>query len=181
MPGIFCRSVAAYGRDYPVKLVEEGFSMQSSWRLLCGLVVLAVGTAIHVVSAQAQLVDTPQNLLKAWTEAHTSRSADAMAKLYAKEAHLWGLNAKELATGSDNIKRYYERIWQNFTERAVTITKSQTASRRRVTIISGTMEFRSKSKDGVATKTPARFTMSVIRESRRQWSIVSHHVSPLAN
>jgi ketosteroid isomerase-like protein len=155
--------------------------MRVSWRLLCGLMVLAAGTALQAVSAQAQLVDTPQNLLKAWVEAYSSRSADAMTRLYAKEAHLWGLNSKELTVGSDNIKRHYDRLWQNFAERAVTITKSQTATRRRVTIVSGTMEIRAKTKDGAATKVPARFTMSVIRESRRQWSIISHHVSPLAN
>lgn len=178
---MLCRTIAASGGNDTLNLEGKGYSMQARWRLLFGFGVLAVGIALQAVAARAQLVDTPQNLFKAWSEAYTSRSADAMTRLYAKEAHLWGLDSKELAAGSDSIKRHYERVFQSFAERGVTITKSQFATRRRVTIISGTMEIKFKGKDGVAGKTPARFMMTVIRESRRQWSIVGHHVSPLAN
>lgn len=155
--------------------------MRAFQRLLVRAIALVAVVSFQVAGAQAQLVDTPQNLLKAWTEAYASRSSDAIGRVYAKEAHMWGLNSKELAVGIDSIKKHYARIWDNVAERSVTISKSQVLTRRRVTIVSGTMEIKSKSKDGVARSTPARFTMSIIRESRRQWVILSHHMSPLAN
>jgi uncharacterized protein (TIGR02246 family) len=153
--------------------------MRARWGLLRGAFALIAGLALQVSAARAQLVDTPQNLIKAWVEAYGARTPDAMSRVYARDAHLLGLYSKEPTVGIDGIKRYYDRLWQSMTERSVAVTKSQILSRKRITLVSGTMEFRSKAKDGTARKTPARFTMAIVRESRRQWRIVSHHFSPI--
>ena len=127
--------------------------------------------------AHAQLVDTPQNLLKAWGEAYASRTGEPMTRVYAPDAHLWGSRSKEPAIGIAAIKAHYDRTGAAVTERSSTITKMQMNPRKRVTLVTGTMELKAKLKDGTAQNNQARFTMSIIRESRRQWAILSHHVS----
>ena len=42
-------------------------------------------------------------------------------------------------------------------------------------------EIKSKLKDGSARNRHTRFSMSIIREARRQWAILSHHVSLVPN
>ena len=81
----------------------------------------------------------------------------------------------------DTIKQHYDRGGQTVSERSATITKMQTNPRKRVTLITGTMELKAKLKDGSARNNQARFTMSIIRESRRQWAILSHHISAMPN
>lgn len=127
--------------------------------------------------ARAQLVDTPQNLVKAWADAYATRNGEPMTRVYTRDALLLGSLSKEASIGMDAIKAHYERTGQNVTERSATITKIQTNPRKRVTILVGTMELKAKSKDGAVRNNQARFSMTIIRESRRQWAILSHHVS----
>lgn len=138
---------------------------------------MLVAMALCVLPARAQLVDTPQNLVKAWSEAYASRTGDPMARVYARDAHLWASLSNEPVVGIEGIKQHYTRTGQNVVERSATVTKMQTTSRKRLTTISGTMEIKSKLKDGTARSNQARFTMSVVRESRRQWAILNHHIS----
>lgn len=145
--------------------------------LRAGIVAVLAVLAAHVAPAHAQLVDTPQNLLKAWAEGYASRGGEPMGKVYAPDAHLWGSQAKEPAIGIANIKAHFDRTGQGVAERSATITKMQMNPRKRVTLVTGTMELKAKLKDGTARNNQARFTMSIVRESRRQWSILSHHVS----
>jgi ketosteroid isomerase-like protein len=140
-------------------------------------VVSAFALLGSAVQAQAQLVDTPQNLLKAWTEAYAKRAGEPMTKLYSKDAQLWGSQSKEPSIGMDAIKQHYDRTGQAVTERSATVGKMLVAPRKRVTQVVGTMELKAKLKDGTARTNEARFSMSIIRESRRQYSIISHHVS----
>lgn len=127
--------------------------------------------------AHAQLVDTPQNLLKAWAEAYGTKTGEPMTKVYTRDALLWGSLSKEPVIGIDAIKQHYDRTGQNVAERSATISKLQANPRKRVTIVLGTMELKAKLKDGAVRNNQARFSMTIIRESRRQWAIVSHHVS----
>ena len=127
--------------------------------------------------AQAQLVDTPQNLLKAWTEAYATRTGEPMTKVYTRDAVLWGSLSTEPAVGADAIKQHYDRTGSLVTERSATVTRMQVSNRKRVTLVAGTMELKSKLKDGAVRNNQARFSMTIIRESRRQWAILSHHVS----
>jgi len=129
--------------------------------------------------AHAQLVDTPQNLLKAWMDAYASRSGDAMTKVYAPDAHYWGLQSKEPAIGQAAIRAHFDRTAQGVVERSATITRTQINPRKRLTIVTGTIELRAKLKDGATRNQTARFQMGIIRESRRQWAILSHVVSPM--
>ena len=46
--------------------------------LRAGLLALVVAWALQAGTAQAQLVDNPQNLLKAWAEAYATRGGEAM-------------------------------------------------------------------------------------------------------
>ena len=140
---------------------------------------LAVLMALFALAqpAAAQLVDTPQNLIKAWAEAYATRTGEPMTRVYARDAHYWGSQAKDVAIGIDAIKQHYDRTGQNVTERSATMAKVQITTRRRVTLVSGTMDLTAKLKDGTSRTNPARFTMNIIRESRRQWAILSHHVS----
>ncbi len=135
----------------------------------------------QVLPAQAQLVDTPQNLVKAWAEAYASRQGDPMARVYSSDAHYWGTQSKEPSIGIDNIKQHYARTGQSVSERGAVVTKMQVAPRKRVTLVTGTMELKAKLKDGAARSNQARFSMTIIRESRRQWSILSHHISLVPN
>ena len=146
-----------------------------------GLLALLVSVALSHGIADAQLVDNPQNLLKAWTDAYATRSGEPMARVYARDAHLWSLNGKEPVIGIDAIKQFYDRTGQNVTERSASIQKWQILPRKRVTMVTGTMELKSRLKDGTLRNNPARFTMSIIRESRRQWAILSHHMSMVPN
>lgn len=139
--------------------------------------VSAFALLVSAMHAQAQLVDTPQNLLKAWTEAYAKRTGEPMTRLYARDAMLWGSLSKEPSVGIDAIKQHYDRTGQTVTERSATIAKMQLAPRKRVTFVVGTMELKAKLKDGTARTNEARFSISIIRESRRQYSIISHHVS----
>ena len=109
----------------------------------------------------------------------SSRNGESMTRVYAPDAHLWGSQSKEPAIGIASIKAHYDRTGQNVTERSASVTKLQMNPRKRVTLVTGTMELKSKLKDGTARNNQARFSMSIIRESRRQWAILSHHVSLL--
>ena len=145
--------------------------------LRAGLFAVLAVLVTQSMPARAQLVDTPQNLLKAWGDAYASRNGEPMTRVYAPDAHLWGSLAKEPAIGIASIKAHYDRTGQGVSERSATITKMQMNPRKRVTLVTGTMELKAKLKDGTARNNQARFTMSIIRESRRQWAILSHHVS----
>ncbi len=138
---------------------------------------LAVTCMFQVLPARAQVVDTPQNLLKAWAEAFATRSGEPMTRVYAPDAQLWGSRAKEAVVGIENIKQYYDRTGQNVTERTATITKMQVSPRKRLTFVAGTMDIKVKLNDGTLSNSKTRFSMSIVREARRQWSIVSHHAS----
>ena len=127
--------------------------------------------------AQAQLVDTPQNLVKAWAEAYATKSGEPMTKVYTRDALLWGSQSKESVIGIDAIKQHYDRTGQNVAERSATVGKIHTNPRKRVTMVVGTMELKAKLKDGAVRNNQAHFSMTIIRESRRQWAILSHHVS----
>jgi ketosteroid isomerase-like protein len=145
-------------------------------RLWVGAFALFV-MQLSALSASAQLVDTPQNLLKAWTEAYATRRGEPMTRVYTSDAHLWGSQAREPAIGIAGIRAHYDRTGQNVSERSATITKVQIVPRKRVTLVTGTMELRAKQKDGTARTSQTRFSMSIVREARRQWAILSHHVS----
>jgi uncharacterized protein (TIGR02246 family) len=127
--------------------------------------------------AQAQLVDTPQNLLKTWADAYAARTGEPMTRVYARDAHLIGSQTNDPAIGIDNIKQHYERTGQTVAERSATITKVQVSPRKRVTLVTGSLDLKAKLKDGATRNNRARFSMTIIRESRRQWAIVSHHIS----
>ena len=141
--------------------------------------LLAVLSVFVLLSApaHAQLVDTPQNLLKAWIEAYGSRSGDAMGRVYAADAHYWGYQSKEPSIGAQAIKSHFDRTGQGVSERSASITRTIIGPRKRLTVITGTVELRAKLKDGATRNQTARFQMSIIRESRRQWAILSHSMS----
>lgn len=147
--------------------------------LRAGLLAVIACLALQAGAAKADLVDNPQNLLKTWADAYASRTGEPMTKVYTKDAQVWGLTAKEPAIGIESIKQFYERGGQNVLERTATMTKIQMLPRKRVTMISGVIQLKAKLKDGTARDIPARFTMTIIRESRRQWAILSHHVSAI--
>lgn len=141
--------------------------------------LFAVLSAVVLLGApaQAQVVDTPQNLLKAWMEAYASRSGEAMTRIYAPDAHYWGYQSKEPAIGAAAIRAHFERTGQGVQERTASIGKTSINPRKRLTVITGTMELKAKLKDGTARSQTARFQMNIIRETRRQWAILSHSVS----
>lgn len=143
--------------------------------------LLAAIVLVAVSPAQAQLVDTPQNLVKAWSEAYATRTGEPMTRVYSRDAHLVGSQSRDPAIGIDSIKAHYDRTGQTVSERSATITKLQINNRKRVTLVTGTMDLKAKLKDGSARNNQARFTMSIVRESRRQWAILSHHVSLMPN
>lgn len=131
--------------------------------------------------AAAQLVDTPQNLIKAWADGYAKRTGEPMTRVYARDAQLWGSQSKEPSIGIDSIKQHYDRTGDNVLERSAVVSKVQLAPRKRVTQVVGVVELRAKLKDGTVRTNQARFSMSIIRESRRQWAILNHHVSLLPN
>jgi ketosteroid isomerase-like protein len=144
------------------------------------LLAFAIFVGLQAVPAHAQIVDNPNNLIKAWQEAYASRRADAMRRVYSRDAQLVGAFAKEPLVGIDAIRQHYERTAQPLAERSVVLSKLQFSPRKRITVVTGLMEMRSRGKDGAVRNTPGRFTMTIIRESRRQWSILSHHMSAAA-
>ncbi len=136
---------------------------------------------IWPAGAQAQLVDTPANLVKAWADAYATRHGDPMGRVYASDAQVWGSQSKEPSIGIASIKQHYERTGQNVAERSAQVTKVQFHTRKRVTTVTGLVDLKAKLKDGTVRSNPARFTMTIIRESRRQWAIFNHHVSFVPN
>ena len=131
--------------------------------------------------ASAQVVDTPQNLMKAWADAYATRQGEPMTRVYAPDAQLWGSQSKELSVGIASIKQHYDRTGQLVTERTATLSKMQFHTRKRVTTVTGLVQLKAKLKDGTMRENPARFSMTIIRESRRQWAILNHHVSFMPN
>lgn len=144
-----------------------------------GVVAVIAAAVLQSGPASAQLVDTPNNLIKAWQDAFASRNGEPMTRVYARDAQLVGLRAKEPSIGIDSIKQHYERTGQAVSERSATVAKVQFLPRKRITVVTGVMDVRSRLKDGSASNSQTRFTMTIIRESRRQWSILSHHISVL--
>ncbi len=141
------------------------------------LLAVATFVGLQAVPARAQLVDNPRNLIKAWQEAYASRRGDAMRRVYARDAQLVGVRVKDPMIGIDAIRQHYERTAQGLADRSVSVSKLQFAPRKRITVVTGFVEMKSRTKDGTVGSSPARFTMTIIRESRRQWSIISHHMS----
>lgn len=141
------------------------------------VLAFTVFVGLQAVPARAQLVDNPNNLIKAWQEAYASRRGDAMRRVYARDAQLVGVQTKDAMVGIEAIRQHYDRTGQALAERSVSLSKLQFSPRKRITVVTGLMEMRSRGKDGAVRNTPGRFTMTIIRESRRQWSILSHHMS----
>jgi uncharacterized protein (TIGR02246 family) len=149
-------------------------------RFLVGFLAV-IALFASTLSARAQLVDTPQNLLKAWTEAYATRQGEPMSRVYSSDAQFWGTQSKDPSVGLSSIKQHFDRTGQGVTERSATISKVQFLPRKRVTIVTGIVDLKAKLKDGTARNNQARFSMTIVRESRRQWAILSHHVSFMPN
>ena len=155
--------------------------LRSGLMALLSTLVSILAFVIWPAGAQAQLVDTPANLVKAWADAYATRLGEPMGRVYASDAQLWGSQSKEASSGIANIKQHYERTGQNVAERSAQVTKVQFHSRKRVTTVTGFVDLKAKLKDGTLRSNPARFSMTIVRESRRQWAIFGHHVSFVPN
>jgi uncharacterized protein (TIGR02246 family) len=122
--------------------------------------------------------ETPQTILKAWADAYTTRSGDALAVLYAKDAHLWGTMSKEPSIGIDTIKEYFEKGGQSVSARSVTFGRTSTVLRTEAAFISGECQFSATMKDGSLRETAARFSLALSKDGDT-WLIVDHHSSVL--
>ena len=136
--------------------------------------------AIFVVIQQPAsfAAETPQTILKAWADAYATRSGDALAVVYAKDAHLWGTVSKEPTIGIEQIKEYFEKGGQSVNVRSVTFGKTNTVLRTDSAFISGQYQFSATMKDGSPRETAARFSLALVKDGDT-WRIVDHHSSAL--
>jgi uncharacterized protein (TIGR02246 family) len=122
--------------------------------------------------------ETPQTILKAWAAAYATRSGDALAALYAKDAHLWGTVSKEPSIGIEKIKEYFEKGGASVNARSVTFGKTNTVLRTDAAFISGEYQFNATMKDGSPRETAGRFSLALAKDGNT-WRIVDHHSSLL--
>jgi uncharacterized protein (TIGR02246 family) len=122
--------------------------------------------------------ETPETILKAWAAAYTTRSGDALAALYAKDAHLWGTVSKEPSIGIEKIKEYFEKGGASVNARSVTFGKTNTVLRTDAAFISGEYQFNATMKDGSPRETAGRFSLALAKDGDT-WRIVDHHSSLL--
>jgi uncharacterized protein (TIGR02246 family) len=145
-------------------------------RMTCRYLFFAIFVVMQQPASFA--AETPQTILKAWTDAYATRSGDALAVLYTKDAHLWGTLSKEPSIGVEKIKEYFEKGGQSVNVRSVTFGKTNTVLRTDAAFISGQYQFSATMKDGSPREIPARFSLALVKDGDT-WRIADHHSSAL--
>ena len=84
--------------------------LRSGLIALLSTLVSILAFVIWPAGAQAQLVDTPANLVKAWADAYATRLGEPMGRVYASDAQLWGSQSKEASSG---LAKWCSRCFPN--------------------------------------------------------------------
>jgi uncharacterized protein (TIGR02246 family) len=129
-------------------------------------------------ASQAQ--NTPEEALKAWTEAYATMDGKRTAAVYTDDARLWGTNSREQSVGREGITAYFSRPRPGVASIAVTVGEHTVRPLGDgAAVASGHYTFRMNKSDGTHQESRARFSMAIMRGSDGKWLIADHHSSPL--
>jgi uncharacterized protein (TIGR02246 family) len=114
-------------------------------------------------------------VIEQFKKAFDASDVDGVVRLFARDAVFLGTVSPILATQSDQIATYFQGLRQ-FTPRSITIEEHSTIVISDNAVLFAGMDTFSQTKDGTAIKTPARFTM-LIMKTDQGWRISHFHSS----
>ncbi len=109
-----------------------------------------------------------------WADGVNNRNLLSVVSTYDVNGLLWGTFAKELRAGHQNIKKYFDHLFE-LDGLNVEFLSGETRSYDDIYIKSGSYKFSFQAK-GVRKTVPARYSF-VCKKERTGWYIVEHHSS----
>jgi uncharacterized protein (TIGR02246 family) len=141
---------------------------------------LVAATLVTFSGSSSEAQSSPEELLKAWTEAYATMDGQRTSAVYTDDARLWGTSSHQQSVGRDSITAYFARSRPGVASITVTIAEhSIRPLAEGAAVASGHYAFRMNRTDGTQQQTHARFSMAMVRGTDGKWLIADHHSSPL--
>ena len=144
---------------------------------------IATSALLAVALAPSRGATGPQEeveaVLRTWAEAYAARDGERSAAFYTPDARVWGTASRSQAVGRQGISDYFVVTARGLRSRAVEFGEFATRLYGDAAVSSGQYTFRRVREDGTPADTPARFSMTLVRQPDGRWLIADHHSSPL--
>jgi uncharacterized protein (TIGR02246 family) len=137
--------------------------------------LLACALLIWPVAAFSGPKEDAFLVVEQFKKAFDASDVDGVVKLFAPDAVFLGTVSPILATKTDQIDKYFQALRQ-FMPRSITIDEYSTIVVSENAVLFAGMDTFSQTKDGNVIKTPARFTM-LIMKTDEGWRIIHFHSS----
>jgi uncharacterized protein (TIGR02246 family) len=137
--------------------------------MIAGIILLATKAVAGPGEDAAAVVDQ-------WATTYSANDRDALVRLYATDALLFGTTEKTPVRGTERIRDYFVALEKggrrNTIQDKTAFVLSDTA-----VVVAGSYDFARKDQD--YQPRPSRFTMLIVKRAD-QWLILHHHSSPRA-
>lgn len=135
---------------------------------------LCIGLLFSLKPAFAGPAEEASALVDQWSATYNSNDRNALVKLYAPDALLFGTNSKIATRGTDGIRDYFVAL-DNGDRRNTIIDKTVFVLNDSAVVVAGFYDF--SRKDPNYKPVPARYTMLIVKQGGK-WLIEHHHSSP---
>lgn len=141
----------------------------SGWVLCASLSTLATPVGAGPSEDASALVDQ-------WSATYSANDRDALVKLYAPDALLFGTTEKMPVRGSEGVRQYFVALDKGGRKNSIEEKNVFVLSDDAV-VVAGFYDFARQDQD--YKPRPSRFTMLVVKRNGK-WVIQHHHSSPRA-
>jgi uncharacterized protein (TIGR02246 family) len=138
--------------------------------------VLSVSFALAVAPAFAGPAEDASAVVDHWAATYSANDRDALVKLYAPDALLFGTTDKVATRGTENIRNYFLPLEKGGRRNAIQ-EKNVMVLGENAVVVAGFYDF-SRAEQNYEPR-PSRFTMLIVRQDGK-WVIAHHHSSPRA-
>jgi len=140
-------------------------------KIASGLIALGMLAAAPAFAGPAEDAGA---VVEQWSATYSANDRQALAKLYAPDALLFGTTDKVATRGTEQILKYFEGLDKGG-RRNTLVEKSAIVLGPEAVVVAGFYDFARKDEDYAPR--PSRFTMVVVKRDGK-WVIQHHHSSP---
>jgi uncharacterized protein (TIGR02246 family) len=137
---------------------------------------LCVTFVVTIAPAFAGPAEDASAVVDQWASTYSANDRDALVKLYAPDALLFGTTDKVATRGTEDIRNYFVALNRGG-RRNVIQEKNVIVLGENAVVVAGFYDFSRKEQN--YDPRPSRFTMVVVKQDGK-WMIAHHHSSPRA-
>jgi uncharacterized protein (TIGR02246 family) len=135
---------------------------------------LLASSMLAAAAAFAGPAEEASAVVDQWSATYSANDRQALAKLYAPDALLFGTTDKVATRGTEQILKYFEALDKGGRRNTIVEKTAMVVSPDGV-VVAGFYDFARKDQD--YQPRPSRFTMLVVKRDGK-WVIQHHHSSP---